>query len=213
MQCYNNVIGHNAVIVAPVSPVNPPDLTTRLVDEAARLLIEHGPAGLSLRKLAAAVGVSTMPVYTLFGDKQGLLVAMHREGFRRLGAALSAAPRTDDPLADVIALGLAYREAALASPPLYGLMFGRMAPDFTPSAEGRAAEEAAYRPLVEGVSRCLAAGVFAGADAERIALHLWTIAHGMVNLELNGQLPDLAPAEELYLEALGYAGVPFLGSA
>src|ERR1700754_3281426 len=113
-------------------PVND-DLTTRLVDEAARLLTDHGPAGLSLRKLAAAAGVSTMPVYTLFGDKQGLLAAMHREGFRRLGAALLAAPRSDDPLADVIALGLAYREAALAGPHLYGLLFGRMTPFRTPS--------------------------------------------------------------------------------
>jgi AcrR family transcriptional regulator len=194
-------------------PVND-DLTTRLVDEAARLLTDHGPAGLSLRKLAAAAGVSTMPVYTLFGDKQGLLAAMHREGFRRLGAALSAAPTSDDPLTDVIALGVAYREAALAGPHLYGLLFGRMTPFLTPSEEGRAAEEAAYEPLVTGVTRCVDAGIFTGADPRRIALHLWAVAHGMVNLELNGQLPpDLDSPAEMYLEALGYAGVPFLGTA
>jgi AcrR family transcriptional regulator len=193
-------------------PVNA-ELTTRLVDEAARLLIEHGPAGLSLRKLAAAVGVSTMPVYTLFGDKQGLLAAMHREGFRRLGEALASAPRTGEALADVIAVGVAYREAALASPHLYALMFGRMTPIFEPSAEGLAAEEAAYQPLVDGVARCQEAGVFTGNDPRRVALHLWAVAHGMVNLELNGQLPDLADPLELYVEALGYAGVPFLGVA
>jgi hypothetical protein len=32
----------------------------------------------------------------------------------------------------------------------------------------------------------------------------------MVNLELNDQLPDLGDPADLYLEALGYAGVPFL---
>jgi AcrR family transcriptional regulator len=195
-----------------MAPVNA-ELTTRLVDEAARLLIEHGPAGLSLRKLAAAVGVSTMPVYTLFGDKQGLLAAMHREGFRRLGDALALVVRTDDALADVIALGMAYRQAALASPHLYALMFGRMMPLFERSAEGLAAEEAAYQPLVDGVTRCFAAGVFTGGDPKRVALHLWAVAHGMVNLELNGQLPDLADPSELYIEALGYAGAPFLGVA
>ncbi|GAA3338539.1 TetR/AcrR family transcriptional regulator [Amorphoplanes nipponensis] len=190
--------------------VNGPDLTARLVDEAARLLLEHGPAGLSLRKLAASVGVSTMPVYTLFGDKQGLLAAMHREGFRRLGAALGAVPRTDDPLADVIALGVAYRRAALASPHLYGLMFGRMAPEFSPAADDRAAADATYQPLVEAVARCQRAGVFTGDEPHRIALHLWAVSHGMVNLELNGQLPDVGAPEEAYLEALGYAGMPFL---
>lgn len=181
----------------------------RLVDEAARLLGEHGPAGLSLRKVAAAAGVSTMPVYTLFGDKEGLLAAMHREGFRRLGAALDAVPRTADPLADLVALGLAYREAALSSPHLYGLMFGRAVPQFQPSAADREAADATYQPLVDGVARCQEAGVFHPGDPRRVALHLWAVAHGMVNLELNGQLPELGPVEELYLEALAYAGLPF----
>ncbi|GAA3219080.1 TetR/AcrR family transcriptional regulator [Dactylosporangium siamense] len=182
----------------------------RLVDEAARLLVEHGPAGLSLRKVAAAAGVSTMPVYTLFGDKEGLLAAMHREGFRRLGAALAAVPATAEPLADLIELGLAYRRAALSSPHLYGLMFGRTVPQFQPSGADREAADATYQPLVDAVARCQAAGVFGGGDPRRVALHLWAVSHGMVNLELNGQLPELGSAEDLYLEALGYAGLPFL---
>jgi AcrR family transcriptional regulator len=189
-----------------VPAVNGPDLTTRLVDEAARILVADGPGGLSLRKLAAAVGVSTMPVYTLFGDKQGLLAAMHREGFRRLGEALAAVPRTAEPLSDVIALGVAYRAAALASPHLYGLMFGRAAPDFEPGEPDRAAADLTFRPLVEGVGRCQRAGVFTGGDPERIALHLWAVAHGMVSLELNGRIQG----DDVYLEALGYAGMPFL---
>jgi AcrR family transcriptional regulator len=186
------------------------DLTGRLVDEAARLLVEHGPAGLSLRKLAAAVGVSTMPVYTLFGDKQGLLDAMHREGFRRLGETLRAVPETADPLADLIQLGLAYRRAALASPHLYGLMFGRLVPEFSPGDAGQAVADAAYRPLVDAVSRGQHAGALVGADPERIALHLWAVAHGMVSLELNDQLPGTGDADERYMEALGYAAMPFL---
>lgn len=189
-----------------MTPVNRPELPARLVDEAARILVEDGPGGLSLRKLAAAAGVSTMPVYTLFGDKEGLLAAMHREGFRRLGEALAAVPVTDEPLTDVIALGLAYRAAALASPHLYGLMFGRIAPGFTPSPEDRAAADLTYRPLVEGVERCQAAGVFASGDPERMALHLWAVAHGMVSLELNNQ----TGGDDIYLEALGYAGMSFL---
>jgi AcrR family transcriptional regulator len=192
------------------SSTDPTDLTGRLVDEAARLLVEHGPAGLSLRKLAAAVGVSTMPVYTLFGDKQGLLDAMHREGFRRLGETLRAVRQTADPLADLIQLGLAYRRAALASPHLYGLMFGRPVPEFSPGDAGRAAAEAAYRPLVDAVTRCQQAGALTGDDPERIALHLWAVAHGMVSLELNDQLPETGDPDGRYTEALGYAGMPFL---
>jgi AcrR family transcriptional regulator len=182
----------------------------RLVDEAARLLVEHGPAGLSLRKVAAAAGVSTMPVYTLFGDKRGLLAAMHREGFRRLAQALQSVSLTDDPLGDLAQLGLAYRRAALASSNLYALMFGHVVPEFTPDSQGRAVAEAVYSPLVEAVARCQQAGVLAGDDPERVALHVWAVAHGMVSLEINQQLPQIAPADDLYTEALTLAALPFL---
>ncbi|HTJ36633.1 MAG TPA: TetR/AcrR family transcriptional regulator [Dactylosporangium sp.] len=175
-----------------------PELTGRLVDAAARILVEEGPGGLSLRKVAAAAGVSTMPVYTQFGDKQGLLDAMHREGFRRLGEALAAVPHTDEPLSDLAALGFAYREAALASPHLYGLMF------HSGFARTEAAE-ATYRPLVEGVERCQREGLFLPGDPEPVALHLWALTHGMVSLELAGKVDGAQFAEQL-----GYAGLPFL---
>jgi len=183
----------------------------RLVDEGARLLMED-PGSLSLRKVAAAAGVSTMPVYTLFGDKRGLLLAMHREGFQRLGAALRAVPVTDEPLVDLSRLGLAYRESALRSPNLYGLMFGHEATSVHPDSEGQSAAEAAYRPLVEGVTRCQEAGVFLPGDAERVAVHLWAVSHGMVSLELNGKLPGPASAEDQYAEALMYAAWPFMAA-
>lgn len=186
------------------------ELTQRLVDAAAQILAEQGPTGLALRKLAAAAGVSTMPVYTLFGDKQGLLTAMYREGFRRLGSALAQSPRTDDPLADLTQLGHAYRQAALDSPHLYSLMFGRTVPGFAPDETAQAAAEAAHRPLVEAVIRCQQAGVFADGEPDRVALHLWVVVHGMVNLELNGQLPAAGTEPDAYGRALLFAGMPFL---
>ncbi|HZM82856.1 MAG TPA: TetR/AcrR family transcriptional regulator [Candidatus Limnocylindrales bacterium] len=186
------------------------ELMARLVDEGARLLVEEGPGGISLRKVAAAAGVSTMPVYTLFGDKRGLLLAMHREGFQRLGAALRDVPESDNPLQHLGLLGIAYREAALRSPNLYGLMFGHEVASVQPDERGRSAADAAYRPLVEAVIRCQDAGILVAADPERIALHLWAVAHGMVSLELNGKLPQLGSMEDLYLQALNHAAAPFV---
>jgi AcrR family transcriptional regulator len=186
------------------------ELTGRLVDEGARILVNEGLAALSLRRLATAAGVSTMPVYTLFGDKQGLLAAMHGEGFRRLGAALRSVPADDDPMAYLARLGLAYRQSALDSPHLYGLMFGHLVPGLRLDAEGEAVADAAYRPLVDAVGRAQDAGALIGGDPERIALHLWAVSHGMVSLELNGQLPPIGAAEDLYATALMNAALPFL---
>jgi AcrR family transcriptional regulator len=187
------------------------DLTRRLIDEAGRLLLEHGIGGLSLRKLATAAGTSTMSVYTRFGGKQQLLAAMYREGFDRLGASLLDAARTDgDPLHVLAEIGAAYRRAALVSPTLYGLMFGPPIPGFEPSPEHAAAARATYRTLVDAVRRCVSAQVMSG-DPEQIALHLWAVVHGMVSLELAGQLPpDLATPEQAYDRALVLAAGPFV---
>src|SRR4051812_49723074 len=131
-----------------------------------------------------------MAVYTLFGDKNGLLAAMYRAGFERLGEAETAAvDGITDPLTALAELGYAYRRAALANPHLYDLMFGRPVATFEPDPEVQAVAEASYRPLVEAVQRCMAAGAMKGGDAERVAMYLWAVTHGMVSLELAGQLP------------------------
>lgn len=190
------------------------EIALRLIDEAGKVLTEEGPAGLSLRRLAARAGTSTMAVYTRFGDKDGLLAAMHAEGFRRLGRALQeAASRAgDDPLAALAEMGLAYRQAALDSRHLYSLMFGEAAPSFHPDQEGRAIADAAYEPLVSGVRTALEAGALVGGDAERIALYLWGVSHGFVSLEIARKL-DGASAEAAYRDALVLSATPFLPGA
>jgi len=194
-----------------VTEDKPDELTRRLLDRAGELLLQHGSEGLSLRRLATDVGTSTMSVYTRFGGKPQLLAAMHREGFDRLGRALREAPPDGDPLAVLAEVGRAYRRAALASPSLYGLMFGPPPPGLVVAAEDAAAAESTYLPLVAAVRRCVDAGVLHG-DPEAVALHLWAVAHGMVSLELAGRLPDGTSPDEAYGRALTNAAVPFLVS-
>lgn len=186
-----------------------PELADRLVDVAAAMVAADGPAALSLRKLAGATATSTMAVYTLFGDKQGLLSAMHATGFSRLGQALEAAADAEsgEPLDVLAALGVAYRVSALASPHLYGLMFGPPVPGVLVD---HALADAAFQPLVSAVATCQSAGVLVGSEAEPVAEHLWAVAHGMVSLELAGHLRS-ADAEQAYERALVNAAVPFLG--
>jgi hypothetical protein len=101
--------------------------------------------------------------------------------------------------------------AALANPHLYDLMFGRPVATFEPDAEIKAVAEASYRPLVEAVQRCIDAGAMVSGDAERVASYLWAVTHGMVSLELAGQLPgDAAARDAAYTDALIYSSMPFL---
>jgi len=50
----------------------------RIVEAAVELLEKGGPDAVSTRAVAAAAGMQPPAIYRLFGDKEGLLEAIHR---------------------------------------------------------------------------------------------------------------------------------------
>ncbi len=173
-----------------VSPkVADPAVRTALLEAAARLIATEGPGGLTLRRLVDEVGTSTMAVYTHFGGMQSLRQEVRREGFARLRAHLDGVRPGTDPLADLVRLGWAYHDNALENPNLYRAMFM----DHTePAADGIGLDT--FEQLVAGVDRCLDAGRFRPADPYGLALQLWSMAHGVIALQLSGLL-DASLAE------------------
>jgi AcrR family transcriptional regulator len=186
-------------------------LRGRLLEEASRVVAERGPAALTVRDVAARAGTSASAVYALFGGREDLVHAVGAEALRRFAAHLAAAGRTDDPEADLLALGLAYRESALADPHFYRAMFdtGGVGARETPGTP--VTEQPTFVTLRDAVARVLRAhGVpddAAAQAAEPAALTLWGLVHGLVELELGGLLPG-SPAEraERYRAALRAAG-------
>lgn len=167
------------------------EMRARLVEGAIRLVDENGAEGLQVRKLAAAVGTSTMAVYTYFAGMPGIIAAVRAEGYRRLTATVSAVRHTDDPVADVVSGALAYRQTAIDSPHLFALAFAMATPG-APEMDGRrsAAEEgrAGFAVLRTLVRRSIEAGRFPAVDARSAATQLWTAQHGVVVLEMSGFL-------------------------
>ncbi len=171
------------------------------------MLTEQGPAGLSLRKLAAAVGTSTMAVYTRFGDKDRLLTAMYAEGFARLGQRLAAGSGVSAE--GLLELGRAYRSFALDNRHLYGLMFGSIPSELVLSEDSVGTAEATHQALLDAVTAAIENDVLAG-DPSQIARHLWAVVHGMVSLELSGTMPGTTQSfAEIFDDALVLAAAPF----
>lgn len=177
-------------------------LRLTLLDRAAALVFDRGVDALSLRRLAADARTSTTAVYSLFGNKAGLLDGLYREATRRFAARLATVEATDDPAADVLRLGVAYRDYALTDPHLYSIMFGPRTADL--DLDDEPGDEAArtIQPLLDAVRRGQQAGQFADAPAERIALCCWGIAHGLVSLELTGNVPPGLDVGAGYADAL-----------
>lgn len=168
-----------------------PDLSAHLIEAAAKLLAEEGPKALSTRRLAAAVGTSTMAVYTRFGGKEDLVRAMVGEGFRLLNQRMTEVGETDDPVEDVVVLGWAYRRNAIEHQHLYGVMFGGSGlGGFALTDDDRQHGRYTLTILVGAVERCMQAGAFRPGDAQLVAHQMWIALHGLVALELGGYLVD-----------------------
>ncbi len=180
-----------------------------LLDAAGRLLMSEGPGALSVRRVAREVNCSTKVIYTMFGGKEGLVEELYLEGFERLGRALEAVPRGENPLAYLGALGRAYRESALANPTHYAVMFGRPIPEFTPSPSSLRRARSTFEVLEEAVRGCMEAGIFERGDPEEVANVLWAAVHGVVDLELAGHLPE-GEGERVFARTLRAVGAGLL---
>lgn len=73
-------------------------------EAAVALIARHGFEGVSMRRLAEAVGVQAGALYRYFPTKQDLLVSMMREHMRHLIDAWAAArPKGADPVTELVA--------------------------------------------------------------------------------------------------------------
>jgi AcrR family transcriptional regulator len=185
-------------------------LRAAVLDAAGEILTRDGPAGLTMRRLASALGCTTTVLYTMFASKQGLIDAMYREGFDRLTARMRTIPPDAPPAERLRLSGLAYRENALSSPQLYQLTFGAAAPEHTPGAEAVAAAETSLDALVEIVEACIDAGIFRREDPRFIAQVLTAAAHGAVSLELSHYFWSHAEAEQRYSTLTAAAAQSFM---
>jgi AcrR family transcriptional regulator len=151
-----------------------------LLTAAARILDESGdPSAVTIRGVAAAVGVAPNAVYLHFASRQALLVALVAERFAAFGdhirGAIDAAGL--DPVERVKAGHRAYIDFALAHHGHYRLMFGDDA--------GEPAVQIgldAFELCVGGCRELAAAGLIGDVDPERLAASLWAFDHGYVEL-------------------------------
>ena len=160
-----------------------------LVDAAHRLLTEHGPDALTVRRIANAAGMSTMNVYSRFGGKDGVIDELYADGYRRLLADVDTIPSTGDVPADLVRVANTYRSWALANPRYYAIMFRSAVPGFSPSVASIEAARSGLTKLIDRIAVGQARGDIASAhgyDSAEIAVWLWAMCHGMISLELDG---------------------------
>jgi AcrR family transcriptional regulator len=165
------------------------DVRAALIDAAVAVIERDGPAGLTVRGVAAEAGVAPVGIYNHLDDKRGLQLAVVNAGFRDLHAALAGATAAD-PRARLYECGHAYRRFAQFHPQVYRMMFGTNLLGCELTSPGRP-----FKALVEVVMYAQVGGAVHGGDPTTIAKHLWAAIHGAVIFELERIDPTGRPTD------------------
>ncbi len=193
------------------------NLKEALLQAALDLIATKGAAGFTFADAARIAGVSPAAPYRHFRDRDELLSSIAQRGFEQFEAVLTAA--WDDGRPDTVSaferVGKAYLAFAREKPAFYSAMFeSGLATDV--SAGLQAAAERAFA-VIRAAAERLAALAPPGSPrppALMMALHIWSMSHGVASLFARGdaarrKLPmsaeELLEAEVLiYLRGLGF---------
>lgn len=160
----------------------------RILKAAGGLLDREGADGVTMRRVAGAVGITAMALYRHYPNREGLLNALADGGFAELRERLVAV-RGSDAGRRLTGVLDAYLDFALENPRLFELMFLTLRPgarqfpgDFRAGASPTA--NVAASVIEEGMR----AGVFRRDDVWEITLEMGALLQGLVMLYLGGRI-------------------------
>jgi AcrR family transcriptional regulator len=178
---------------APPRPYHHGNLREDLVRCGKEQLRNVGLAELSLRQIAAEVGVSQVAPKYHFGNKEGLLAAIAASGFRDLTEFRFARLRpTMSPEQRLRTLLSAYVAFATLHPTLFHLMFAPQFRSPETHAELNEAASQSYHMVARAAADYLAAQEGAEhVDAHEVARIAWTCMHGVATLIIENRINPL----------------------
>jgi AcrR family transcriptional regulator len=207
------------------------DLQEAIKETALNQIAENGAASLSLRAIARALNITAPAIYNHYPNRDELVTSLIIDAYTSLGdwqfAALEGQP-AGDHAGRLRALGLAYRDWAVAYPQRYLLIFGSPIPGYhcPPERSMPAAarslsaligvleaarlsdqlqpEEAPYLPdpLRQQLTAWQALHPAADVYVLYLALVIWSRVHGLVMFEIDNQYPPFVkdPDQIFYRE-------------
>jgi AcrR family transcriptional regulator len=194
------------------------NLQEAIKETAWKQLAEVGAPALSLRAIARELKITAPAIYNYFPDRDALVTALIIEAYQSFGDAQIAA-RDSVPAEDLVgrmtALGMAYRTWAHAFPQRYQLIFGTPIPGYqAPYETVMPIAARSLNALVGVIEAIRVAGKLNvtgfpevmpeyranfetwknfGGDVDLLSLSVavlvWAHVHGLVSLELTGNLP------------------------
>ena len=123
----------------------------KILDAAWEVAREQGLAALTLREVAARVGIRAPSLYSHFASKHAIYDAMFGESWTGVPRAGPDGELPESPRAALRVMARTYFDFATADLARHQLMDVRTIPGFTPSAESYAPAVAALSEMVEAM--------------------------------------------------------------
>jgi AcrR family transcriptional regulator len=156
----------------------------RITAAATYLLTEHGATGVSMRKVAAAVGITPMAIYQYFPDRETLLNAIADAAFVELVRRWESAERPAAADARMREMLVDHVDFALGQPRLYDYMFTErrdQARRFP--ADFRARKSPTLNLVADAVTAGVEQQLFRGDDdVWETSLMFAALLHGLIQL-------------------------------
>lgn len=163
------------------------DARTRIQEAARAIFLEGGAPAVTMRAVAARVGVTATALYRHYADKEALLTEVIGSGFEVFAGYLYRALEAPTAEARLRRSGEAYLRFALEQPHLYRTIF--MTPrgeEISKSVSPGSQAASTFRFLVDRVRDCMAEGVLEQGSPEEVAHTIWAHVHGLVSLQIVG---------------------------
>ena len=208
------------------------NLQKAIKETAWKQIAEFGAPALSLRAIARELKITAPAIYNYFPDRDALVTALVIDAFTSFGdsqlEARDSLPE-DDLVGRFRAIGIAYRNWAHAYPQRYQLLFGTPLPGYeTPIEEVFPSSARSISALFSVVDAIRSAGKINVSSfpevkeeyqhhfdlwksqvgevhplSHFVAMVIWARVHGIVSLEIQGNLPLFGKSgDELYLSEI-----------
>ncbi|MEU4190805.1 TetR/AcrR family transcriptional regulator [Kribbella sp. NPDC026611] len=177
----------------------------RITAAATYLLTTDGAEGVSMRKVAAAVGITPMAIYQYFPDREALLHAVADAAFVELVRRWESATRpaaADEQLREML---IDHVDFALAQPRLYSYLFmDRRDQARTFPADFQARKSPTLNLVADAITLGITQGLFdPDLDLWETALLFAALLHGLLQLHDGARISMPAPDFRALCQRLG----------
>jgi len=167
---------------------NNAELKSTLLQIARDLVRTSGMTAFNLRVVAELANTSTQAIYTQFGGKSGLILALYKGWVVELEQRLLPLLATSTPIEMLLHTALIYREQASSDPELF--LSGSSPAAAEADILGMMFNSRVFTLFVSFLETGVKDGIFKPmASPERTAKALWAAVHGAVIFELSTRTP------------------------